>query len=108
MGAGLRPGRGAWRGLGLVFGGTGRSELMGAFGASLEHAVVAPELTPEAAFHAHFKLTAIHPFSGGNGRTACLLMNLLLIRGGYVPIAARPKDRATYLDALEPDQLGMI
>ena len=47
--------------------------------------------TPKAAFDAHFRLTAIHPFSDGNGRTARLLMNLLLIRAGYVPIAVRQR-----------------
>ena len=57
--------------------------------------------TPQTAWAAHFRLTAIHPFSDGNGRTARLLMNLLLVRGGYVPIAVRPKDRNTYLEALE-------
>jgi len=72
-------------------------ELMEAFGRSLEQAPP----TPEAAFDAHFRLTAIHPFSDGNGRTARLLMNLLLLRGGYVPIAVRPEDRKTYLDTLE-------
>lgn len=58
-------------------------------------------LTPANAFEAHFRLTAIHPFSDGNGRTARLLMNLLLIRGGYPPLAVRPEDRKAYLDALE-------
>ncbi len=72
-------------------------DLMRDFGRDLE---TAPQ-TPEAAFAAHFRLTAIHPFSDGNGRTARLLMNLLLLRGGYVPIAVRPEDRKTYLDALE-------
>jgi Fic family protein len=72
-------------------------ELMQAFGRDLE----ASPATPEAAFDAHFRLTAIHPFSDGNGRTARLLMNLLLIRGGYVPVAVRPEDRKTYLEALE-------
>lgn len=57
--------------------------------------------TPETAFTAHFRLTAIHPFSDGNGRTARLLMNLMLIRSGYPPIAVRPEDRKKYLDALE-------
>lgn len=35
---------------------------------------------------AHFKLVDIHPFVDGNGRTARLLMNLILMRYGY-PIA---------------------
>jgi Fic family protein len=77
-------------------------DLMGAFGRQLEQAPA----TPEAAFDAHFRLTAIHPFSDGNGRTARLLMNLLLIRGGYVPIAVWPEDRKTYLDALEHGSLA--
>ena len=72
------------------------------FGAWLEQAPA----TPEAAFDAHFRLTAIHPFSDGNGRTARLLMNLLLIRGGYVPIAVRPEDRKRYLDTLEHGSLA--
>ncbi len=56
---------------------------------------------PAAAFEAHFRLTAIHPFGDGNGRAARLLMNLLLIRGGYPPVAVRPEDRKAYLDSLE-------
>ena len=57
--------------------------------------------TPMAAMEAHFRLTAIHPFSDGNGRVARLLMNLMLIKAGYPPIAVRPLDRKAYLDALE-------
>src|SRR5260370_14648997 len=62
--------------------------------------------TPAAAFEGHFRLTAIHPFGDGNGRTARLLMNLMLIRAGYPPIAVRPEDRKTYLDALERGSLA--
>jgi Fic family protein len=57
--------------------------------------------TPAASVDAHFRLVAIHPFSDGNGRTARLLMNLLLLRACYPPVAVRPEDRKTYLDALE-------
>ena len=56
---------------------------------------------PGAAFAAHYRLTAIHPFADGNGRTARLMMNLMLIRRGYPPLAVRPQDRKRYLDALE-------
>ena len=28
-------------------------------------------------------------------------MNVLLLRGGYPPVAVRPEDRKAYLDALE-------
>jgi Fic family protein len=71
--------------------------LMEELGAWLSHA----PSTPENAFEAHFRLTAIHPFSDGNGRTARLLMNLMLVRGGYPPVAIGPPDRMPYLDALE-------
>lgn len=57
--------------------------------------------TPESAFDAHFRLVEIHPFADGNGRTARLLMNLILVRGGYPPVAVRPEDRERYLDTLE-------
>jgi Fic family protein len=77
-------------------------ELMQEFGASLESAPG----DPAAAFAAHFRLTAIHPFVDGNGRTARLLMNLMLIRAGYPPIAVRPADRKAYLDALERGSLA--
>jgi Fic family protein len=43
----------------------------------------------------------IHPFSDGNGRTARLLMNLLLLRAGYPPVVIGPEHRPDYLDALE-------
>jgi len=72
-------------------------ELMERFGAWLEKAPA----EPIAAFDAHFRLTAIHPFSDGNGRTARLLMNLLLFRGGYPPVPIRPEQRSAYLDGLE-------
>src|SRR5271168_3007286 len=61
---------------------------------------------PPAAFEGHFRLTAIHPFADGNGRTTRLSMNVMLIRGGYPPIAVRPQDRKTYLDALERGSLA--
>ena len=48
---------------------------------------------PDAAFLAHLRLVKIHPFNDGNGRVARLLMNLLLLRGGYVPVVVRPEDR---------------
>ncbi|MBD8555155.1 Fic family protein [Rhizobium sp. CFBP 8762] len=61
---------------------------------------------PDVGFEAHRRLVAIHPFNDGNGRTARLLMNLILIRGGYPPIAIRPEDRPLYISALEDGQAG--
>ncbi len=62
--------------------------------------------TPDSAFTAHRQLVGIHPFNDGNGRTARLLMNLILIRGGYPPVAVRPEDRVAYLSALQQEQAG--
>lgn len=59
-----------------------------------------------AAFDAHRRLVAIHPFNDGNGRTARLLMNLLLIRAGFPPVSIRPEDRPDYIRALADDQAG--
>lgn len=81
-------------------------DLMSDFGRALATA----DDRPATIFDLHFRLTAIHPFSDGNGRTARLLTNLMLIRGGYPPVAVRPEDRKAYLDGLErgsvADDLG--
>ena len=37
----------------------------------------------ELAALAHLKFVKIHPFRDGNGRMSRLLMNFLLLRGGY-------------------------
>jgi Fic family protein len=58
------------------------------------------------AFAAHLRIVDIHPFNDGNGRTARLLMNLVLIRAGYPPIAVRPEDRPAYIAALQQSQSG--
>ena len=61
-------------------------------------------MTPETAFAAHRRLVDTHPFNDGNGRTARLLMNLVLLRAGYPPVALRPDDRPAYLQALQDAQ----
>ncbi|MBS0150308.1 MAG: Fic family protein [Nitrospira sp.] len=72
-------------------------ELMQAYGEWISQAAS----EPAASFDAHYRLVAIHPFADGNGRTARLVMNILLLRGGYPPVAVRPEDRKAYLDTLE-------
>jgi len=62
--------------------------------------------TPATAMAAHRRLVGIHPFNDGNGRTARLLMNLVLIRGGYPPVAVRPQDRPGYIAALQAEDGG--
>lgn len=53
------------------------------------------------ASEAHTEFVSIHPFIDGNGRTARLIMNLLLLQSSYVPVIIKNKDRADYLDAIE-------
>ena len=55
---------------------------------------------------AHYRLVTIHPCVDGNGRTARLLMNLLLLMRGYPPAIIRTRDRLAYIGALERAQLG--
>ncbi len=62
--------------------------------------------TPEAAYDAHEGLVTIHPFSDGNGRTSRLLMNLMLLKGGFPPVVIRPEDRPAYFDALDATRTG--
>ena len=52
-----------------------------------------------AAF-AHKRLVDIHPFADGNGRTARLLMNLVLVNKGYCIISIPPVMRHEYISAL--------
>ena len=55
---------------------------------------------------AHAWLAQIHPFIDGNGRTARILMNLILIRCGYPICIITREDRLRYYQALEESQGG--
>jgi Fic family protein len=48
----------------------------------------------------HYRFVTIHPFSDGNGRTARLLMNLILLRSGYPIAVIKTQDRSAYIDAI--------
>lgn len=54
----------------------------------------------------HERLVAIHPFIDGNGRTARLLMNLILLRNGYTIaiLKGNAENRLAYYQALEAVQ----
>lgn len=51
----------------------------------------------------HFKFVSIHPFADGNGRTARLLMNLILMSHGFPPAIVKAEDsqRLHYYETLE-------
>jgi len=57
--------------------------------------------TVEFAALVHLKFVFIHPFIDGNGRVARLLMNLALIRGGYLIAIIPPVLRSEYISLLE-------
>jgi len=55
----------------------------------------------KAAALAHKEFVFIHPFIDGNGRTARLLMNLILLQEGYNIAIIPPITRREYIDSLE-------
>jgi Fic family protein len=55
---------------------------------------------------AHHRLVAIHPFVDGNGRTARLVMNLLLMRSGYPPTVILRANRRQYYSVLAKADSG--
>lgn len=58
----------------------------------------------QIAADAHYKLVSIHPFIDGNGRTARLLMNFILMQSNFPPAIIKKEERNRYLNALETGQ----
>tara|TARA_R110002050_G_scaffold254173_1_gene392651 strand:- start:15533 stop:16930 length:1398 start_codon:yes stop_codon:yes gene_type:complete len=56
----------------------------------------------------HTQFIKIHPFGDGNGRTARILMNLILMLTGYVPAIIKLDDRDTYYQALNESTLDTM
>ena len=54
----------------------------------------------------HHKFVHIHPFFDGNGRTARLAMNLLLMQAGYPLVIILKNDRKKYYDVLDKADSG--
>ena len=52
------------------------------------------------ATHSHHRFMEIFPFSDLSGKIGRMMMNLLLVRAGYMPLVIHSMDRQTYYDAL--------
>ncbi len=55
---------------------------------------------------AHHEMTKIHPFKDGNGRTARLLLNLILLKKGYPLCNIKKDERLSYYNALSTADNG--
>jgi Fic family protein len=60
----------------------------------------------ERAAKLHHEIARIHPFTDGNGRTARLAMNFVLLAAGYPPISIPTDLRQAYYNALEAADSG--
>ncbi len=49
----------------------------------------------------HYRFVSIHPFIDGNGRTARLLMNVVLLQNGFPLTTIRVQHRQDYLEAID-------
>ncbi len=61
-----------------------------------------------AAAEFHYKFIRIHPFDDGNGRTARILMNFILMQFGFPPVIIKTEDKANYFAALQLADTGNI
>lgn len=55
----------------------------------------------EFAAWTHAEFVRIHPFFDGNGRISRMLMNYLLMYGGYLPVNVKKEERLEYYQALD-------
>lgn len=58
------------------------------------------------AAYAHWLVAHIHPFENGNGRTARLVQDFVLISNGYLPVGIPQARRMEYYDALAEADIG--
>ena len=56
----------------------------------------------------HYKFIRIHPFDDGNGRTARILMNFILMKNGYPPVIIKTEDKENYYSVLRIADSGSI
>ena len=62
------------------------------------------------ATHSHHRFMEIFPFSDLSGKVGRMVMNLILVRSGYMPLVIHSMDRQMYYDALRLNatQFGQV
>lgn len=55
----------------------------------------------EAVAKFHLRFEGVHPFIDGNGRTGRLILNLELIKAGFLPVNIKFSDRRKYYDCFD-------
>lgn len=56
----------------------------------------------------HYRFICVHPFDDGNGRTARILMNFILMQYGYPPVVIKTEDKENYFAALRQADAQII
>ncbi|MDX2189619.1 MAG: Fic family protein [Bacteroidota bacterium] len=56
----------------------------------------------------HYKFIRIHPFDDGNGRTARILMNFILMQYGFPPVIIKTGEKENYFAALRQADAGVL
>ncbi|WP_294824442.1 Fic family protein, partial [uncultured Flavobacterium sp.] len=71
--------------------------------------IVDPDFNPILlAAEFHYKFILIHPFDDGNGRTARILMNFILMKFGYPPVIIKTEDKENYYAVLRLADTGNL
>lgn len=56
----------------------------------------------------HYRFIRIHPFDDGNGRTARILMNFILMQNGFPPVIIKTEDKENYYGVLRLADVGEL
>jgi len=56
----------------------------------------------------HYKFIRIHPFDDGNGRTARILMNFILMKFNFPPVIIKTEEKNQYFAALQLADSGIV
>ena len=94
--------------LGALFKPAQPREIEEKMGVLVEELKKEKENSIERSAKAHYELVLIHPFVDGNGRTARLLNNILLMQEGYPPMIVLMNDRKKYYSCLRQADQGNI